>query len=381
MPDDGDARLESLLEARKAALLDAVLAADGKVDRDELADCEALSKTLALIREPRRPRRMVHVLIVAAVALVLASLALIRLPSVRIGLHAKATQAAIVTSQAVTLARHFEVRWITIEGQALTQVAPDQEAPTTFAARVVRLESTGDAAGAHLEVQLPDVPAGSQVVVDASFGDGSIGLTVCGLDEPLALQATGPVRIVSNSELVLRPAQRARIVVAPVEATTGTVGKAPGSACPAERALTLRMAPVAAAIELQPNLPVTDLRLYADERMPDGTLEVQSTLLEGKLQFGLAKSPARTLQKNELLGLESASGRMRTLRVAPSAVSLDFDGKARDVQIGPSYARQSLTPRLLEWWLSQDLLLLTWSSGLAILGVLLGVWRWMDGSK
>jgi len=224
-----------------------------------------------------------------------------------------------------------------------------------------------------LQLQIPTLPAGTEVELSSGYGDGSVAIALCGVAEPLVLNAAGPVRLSGAGARDIEASQLARIFIAPAS-SAGTQYH-----CPPGRALKLQFLPVAKTVDLQGNLAVRELQLFATTRSGDAAQEPESSLLGGSIQLVSVKGPPRTLKKNELLEPAGSNGRLRTLQLTPEAIDFEFNGRVTGLYGGSPYMRESLMPRLLEWWLSQELWLVAWSSGLTFIGLVLGLQRWFAG--
>ena len=423
MSEEGLAALKQQLAARQHALADAARAAGGSVDAQQWAEFERLQRLVELesatdsAHAARAQDRTMQLALAGVVALGMLTLLLVRLPTARIALQAQASHATLTLQQDAALTSAFAARWIVLEGQTVVQVAPEKSAATSLSAAVVRIETLAeldspaadaggtpkggdrrsDARAPQLVVRLPTLPRSARVGLEAGFGDGSVAVALCGVQQPLVLNLTGPARVLSGEILVIDSGESARILVAPVTAGAADGSDGAGSAavgrsgrhgsstalvrdvCPPDRELRLRFQTAGEALDLQPDLAVREMQMYTAALTDVGLSEPQSTLLGGKLQLLSVKVPPRILQKYELLEPVGAVGRLRSAQLTPAAVAFDFDGVVDDLIAGSPYARESLMPRLLQWFLSRELILVTWSSGLTVLGFALALYRWFGG--
>ena len=415
-----DERLTALKEQvkqRRHAMLDAARAGGGVVDAQQWEELERLQRLVDLeaasgsARAARRRTRTAQLLLAGVVALVVLTLLLLRLPTARVGLQVQATEARMILEQQTALLPAFPVRWLMTEGHSAVTITRADGTAQTLGEPVLRIESVAQEVTevrtarpqprstvpaqvqpARLTVRLPTIPIHAGVGLEAAFGDGSVGITLCGAEQPVALKVVGGARISTSPPLTIAPGEAARIFVAPPALMTSGEDSSraavppadrqgdasPVRPCPPDRELRLRFQPSGDSLALQPDLPVRDLQLFRQVLSSTGVPEPQSTVLGGRLQLLSVKVPPRTLQKHELLEAVHAEGRLRNTELAAGAVSLDFDGQVDDIITGSPYVRESVMPRLLQWFLSQELLLVAWSSGLTTLGVALGLYRWLS---
>jgi hypothetical protein len=223
-------------------------------------------------------------------------------------------------------------------------------------------------------VKVPVVPAGTRVDLSTVPGDGSVSVRICGLRQPVVIEATGGAELTAKGVLALE--QRARLFLAP-PGVAADRADGPDERCALADELRLSFLPANGALELHPELTVKSLKLYSERRGPDGSVEPESTLLKGKIQLGSVKAAPRILQRSEFVDPVSAKGRLRTARLTTGSVEFTFEGTVEDIRIGPPFMQESVMPTMLEWWLSQDRLWVAWSAGLTLLGLVLGLHRWL----
>jgi hypothetical protein len=75
--------------------------------------------------------------------------------------------------------------------------------------------------------------------------------------------------------------------------------------------------------------------------------------------------------------MKSSSGRMRSFMLGREMTKFDFHGTVKSLTVGSMTARRSVMPRLFEWWLSRELIVVAWSAGLSVLGLIMGVYQWL----
>ena len=368
--------LRQLLVQRTAAAVDAARARDGEVSPTELESLERLSRLLDLRDKvaPKVPQRPWTVAIVLVLTLLLLSVLLfVRPHRTAIELEVDTTQVSFTVPTEQLLFERMDLT--SLEASGLSRIL----LPPTLTAKL-------DGA-----ISAPAPPI-TLTATEINGRRGSIGIA--------QIRPTGAsgVRLAlldlgGQYRLSLRNAVNAIEVgvFGPVNVAVGGVGEtlvdfvAPkGIVLEPGETVNLDFAfrdPSRA--EATPQVPVLTPSFRQVDQYGDRQLSIVrtlSTVLGGNLYFESLGGATRQLRSGEALRFGEATGEMRTMRLRPDRLSLNFHGQVSDMTSGDGAERRSLMPTWLELLRAQHGLGLLWGSTLYLAGVAMGVLRWWKGS-
>lgn len=368
--------LRRLLRERLDVTTKQALAANGEVDEEELHRLDSLSKLCALA-EAEHPRKRNHLLV--AVVLLLA----LTLVSVLLFTHERRT---VVELQA-------DVSEFTFSTKHPAELNDGWRLAAITAVNFDRLEtrelgslpegSISGEEGALLIETLPDEKTPGSVTLDALSVEPDAIISVSRKREG-QYHLTIRMDRESTKELKAEFSASGRLrVAAPRIArfeSTATV-PVPFVAYARKKALDLD-------ISLRPGeslafgrlIPVDQLSLLQVQSLGSGLKAAPrqiSSVLAGSLYFSSLNGKAYKLREAEELRLNSVDGNLVSVLLTASQATLRFDGTASNLTTGsPPYAR-TLMPTWLEWLRAQEPLALLWGTTLSLVGVALGLLRWL----
>ncbi len=322
--------------------------------------------------------RIGQVVLAFLIGLVVLTLLLLPLHRAEISLDATVRSMQFRTERTGVILPTIAAKWVIVQGHSRVHVPPiDGQTKVVSTVPVVRIESKAPDAKGGLLIDFPSIPPGARVELIAYPDDRSYELILCGVEEPTRLLANGPVRFFADSDRLLAAKHPMTILIVPQSTDAPRNGTMYHGVCGDQLPLRFRFVPASGRdIELPGNLVIRDLRLFSLMRGPDGTLQPRSSILSGTLRIRSIKADPRPLHRNEFLILEESHGEIRGLRMQPATINFDFEGSTGGISVGAPPGSVSLMPRLLEWWMSRNLILLAWSAGLSALGLVFGLYKW-----
>ena len=135
-----------------------------------------------------------------------------------------------------------------------------------------------------------------------------------------------------------------------------------------------------APIRFVRNLPITALSHLEDQGVDLGDrdiVRVVSHLEAGEVVFEALGGVTRTMRPGELLQLSSLAGSLRSLEWREGRLVGEFAGEADSIQILRPNNTSDLVPTLLEVTASQQRLALTYTAFAFLLGLVMGIERWL----
>jgi hypothetical protein len=372
-------QLRHLLQARQTALVQSALNSGGKVDARELEACERLKKVYELTRGRQDWSRSVQVLVAGLVALCVMTLLLVPLPVAEVELHAETTGVRFVLGAGISPWAPVPVKWLTVQGHSMFHVLPSDDQPAIkIQTPIVKIENAKPAGLPAILMILPSLPADVHVEVVHHREDGSREIALCGIAEPVRLTFAAPVRLTGDSVVLLRVSRSLTALAVPRSDTETRAIRLVNAPCSQEEMLRFRFVSAEPDdIHLTGNLPVRDVETFVMRRTADGFPEPVSTLVSGSLRVLSVKAGPSMLHRNDIVVMKSSSGRMRSFMLGREMTKFDFHGTVKSLTVGSVTARRSVMPRLFEWWLSQELIVVAWSAGLSVLGLIMGVYQWL----
>jgi hypothetical protein len=380
----GDDTLRRLLLDRTSAAVEKTMQAGGEIAEDEIAALGRLARLVELRRaaEPPAPRRVWPLVALGAGTLLIASLLLFaRVGETEIELEIGATEVSFslpsqqvlfenvnLASLGVSGLRQVtlpEDEWALAEGKPVERAALAQgAAPEEDAA--IRIDALQDGARAGTIGIGTIVPgAGTEVWLRRGDEPAQYRLSLRNLREPVQVDIAGPVRIATTSV----PARTLdlgspRAVV--LEAGTSVVD------------FDLVFVDLAKA-GVTSQVPIERLGLRRVDEFGDRGLSIIrtiSTVVSGTLFFESLNGLTRPLRSGEALRFERSTGEMRTMRLEPGHLTLNFHGRVRGIATGSDESPQSLMPTWLDWLRAQHGLSLLWGTSVYLFGTGLAVVRW-----
>ena len=184
--------------------------------------------------------------------------------------------------------------------------------------------------------------------------------------DPVTISIRGPIRIT-----------RAGHPGAAVDAAVPrSVTLIPGSA-----GLNLSVLPARKEkVALTARLAVAGLRFTeVEETFLATTTRVQevSTIRSATLYLSELRDSVREIRPGGLLSFQVADGEILRASIRDGTMSLRFAGTVRDLRLGSGPTSYSLMPSYLEWLSAQHALSLFWGASLYLLGLLLGMMKWL----
>jgi hypothetical protein len=332
----------------------------------------------------------VEILIGCTVTLCIVTLLLLHMPSAEIELYAEADEVRFALGHNTHLFHAaFPVSWIRIQGHDRISISPDGNGdPVTITGPEV-VATVADSKGTPMSLDIPELSAHSEIQL-SHRQDGTREIAFCDLemsDRPVTLSILSPVKITGNSSITISPPVREksisntsrprpvlmRIFRAPLDDKSSF--RAPAHGC--SGGVMLRLGFPSAKSEdpqFSRDLPIQDLELFEEAESGSQPL---STLVSGQLRIASTKATPTVLFPNDLLVMQSSSGRMRSLTMGDRTTKFDFQGTVKTLSIGSATMRRSAMPSMLEWWLSQERIFVAWSAGLSGIAFLMGVYQWI----
>ena len=251
------------------------------------------------------------------------------------------------------------------EGKRGERTAPDPAAaPDEDAAIRIDAVQVGARAGTiGIGTIVPG--AGTEVWLRRGDEPAQYRLSLRNLREPVQVDVAGPVRIATTS----------------APARTLDLGS--------PRAVLLEAGASVVDFDLvfvdlanagvMPQVPIERLGLRRVDEFGDRGLSIIrtiSTIVSGTLFFESLNGLRRPLRSGEALQFERSAGEMRTMRLEPGHLTLNFHGRVRGITTGSDARPRSLMPTWLDWLRAQHGLSLLWGTSVYLFGIGLAVVRW-----
>ena len=226
-------------------------------------------------------------------------------------------------------------------------------------------------------------PVGT-IAVEATTGE----LRVLGLDPGALLR----VELVAGEAVAYAGGDRAN---ATISATLDLLGRVTAAPEPAQAPLSLDRAEQFIVIGtprrpfrmvLRPSDPanigiedleISELRFSRPRASIDQRSPFRSDVTGGTLRL-LDVGKEVPLRAGDPIWLTGFSGQLARLRIDKGDLVADIVGVARRVEVGPEIAKEDHTPSLLAWLAGQQGLALLWGAVVAVCGVLLAGWKWLQ---
>jgi len=378
-----DDKLKSLLARRRAELVERILGQKGEITSGDLEPIDNIRRLLAIgtdYTENTRRARWVQIALAGIAGLAVLTLLLLPLRQVELALEAEVHSLRFKTTGKAAIALPLSVRRMVVRGQAKVFVPGDAASePVALLSPAVRIESKK--AGA-VQLEFPQIPAGTEAEVAGPSADGIVEVTLCGVDEPTHITITGPAMVAGESNQALDPSRPMQLLVIPKKAHQEDQTAAESGRCGSQSTLRYQFeAERSSDVELITNLGIRDLELSSESRGQDGVLRPRSSVVTGLLRITSVGGKTRMLARNEFLILEGNSGELRGLVLKPGSLGIVFEGSADGLYGGTRANRSSMMPTLFEWLQSRDLNVLAWTTGLSALGLLLGLYGWLRSAR
>jgi hypothetical protein len=360
-------RITAALERRHAEMLRKAVGADGALDYGTLAEIQHLAKWRDAFREDRTAaRRQLLLAVLAAVAvmvLVLATLA--RTPST-VAIDAKSSSVTFVLDRRQPVVPMLLVDSVSIDGAERLHIDEGiTSTPTTLASEggesqaieVRRLEPDGTITLGRLEMA-----QGSRIALRGDATEFELQLRAEAAAFTIDLVAQG-------GTLEWRGGSR------DLPRGTSTIIRADvGTHAPVILRLRLakgREVAIDAAVSALSFLHESELATDA------GTVTMrESTVESGTLTFLDVDRPPLAFRRHQRVDLDGVEGHVRATNPGTGTVAIEFDGSARDVQIGFRDETRSIMPSVLEWLRSRHGIVMWWTSTATLFALLLAWARW-----
>jgi hypothetical protein len=377
--DSGSESLRQLLRDRTSAAVEKAVRSGGEIAEDEVA---ALGRLARLVEhrkaaEPAPPRRPWLLVVLCASTLVIASALLFaRVPETEVELEIGATEVSFSLPSQQVLFENMSLSSIGASGlgrvtlpEAANGEPGETDAPGPDDDAAVRLEAVTDGARKGTIGISAIVPgAGTDVWLRRADQPGQYRLSLRNAKGPIQVDVQGPLRI----------------------AATGTPARTVDLLSP--RAVVLEPGPPVvdldltfvdlAAVAMTSQVPIERLALRRVDEFGDRGLSIVrtvSTIVSGMLFFESLNSLQRPLRSGEALRFERSSGEMRTVRLGPDHLTLNFHGRVAGMKTGSDENPRSLMPTWLDWLRARHGLSLLWGTSVYLIGIGFAVVKWFRG--
>jgi hypothetical protein len=129
------------------------------------------------------------------------------------------------------------------------------------------------------------------------------------------------------------------------------------------------------AVSFSPQLAVKSLSLY-EVHHSNGSDRPFSSVVSGAVYLEALDGQKLDLRSRQELRLADPRGRIRTIRLEPGAVALQFHGSVEAMETGSVDAPRSLMPTYLEWLQARHGLSLLWGTAIYLFGLVSAALRW-----
>jgi len=243
----------------------------------------------------------------------------------------------------------------------------------------------------------------TQQVVRSEPVKPQIRLTVIGESEDAGSITFNPLELPPEATVRVVPLESGAVVLHVSDSETGAgavlsglidlegtaVEAGPGAFGSVGRALEIRGKRL--TLTLQPltgplaqadrqELAVRQLDFLATERRDRGTrtqVRRVSTISKGTLVLEELEGREIELRRGDHLRFEAVDGWLRGLTSRDGQVEFAFSGSVSGLSVGQPGRFRSLMPTWLEWIRSRQSWVLLWGSALSLIGLILGVLRWL----
>jgi hypothetical protein len=290
---------------------------------------------------------------------------------VHVDLVVSASGISFISALDQPLTESIVVRGVGATGvRSITWPAPGEAPLSTeaFSARgggAVKI-TTGEPKGSEGVLSLSGITLSAGANTTLATSSDALHLGFQGELSPIGLSVTGDASIVWTSA----PLQRIHasspklVTITPVDGPTAvSIEPEPG-------------------VEIVPSrrLLVSDLsfRVVEELEAQDSTIvRGLSTITSGTLYLPELSDTAHPLRTGVGLRFDVVEGRLDALTLSTDGISLRFSGIVRGLRIGDGTAGRDLMPSLLDWLTAQHALSLFWGTSLYLIGLLLGLLRWL----
>jgi len=379
--DSGSESLRLLLRDRTSAAVEAAVRSGGEIAEDEVATLGRLARLVEYhnAAEAPPPRRPWPLVALGASTLLVASLLLFaRVRTTEVELEIGATEVSFSLPSQQVLFEKMSLSSIGVSGLrrvTLPKLA-DHEPGETGAPvssdtadedAAVRLEALEDGARRGTIGIAAIVPgAGTEVWLRRADRPGEYRLSLRNAKGPIQIDVSGPLRIAGTGG----PPRTVNVM------SPRAVVLEPG---PEVVDLDLTFVDLAGAA-MTPQVPIERLALRRVDEFGDRGLSIVrtvSTIVSGTLFFESLNGLQRPLRSGEALRFEGSSGEMRTVRLKPDHLTMNFHGRVNGMKIGSDENPRSLMPTWLDWLRAQHGLELLWGTTVYLFGIGLAFVRWI----
>ena len=378
--DSGSEPLRVLLRDRSSAAVEKAVRSGGEVAEDEVAAIGRLARLVEYrnVAESTPPRRPWPLVALGAGTLLIASLLLFaRVPETEVELEIGATEVSFSLPSQQVLFENMSLSSLGVSGLARVTLPEEADGEPGEAGAALSNDTADEDAAVRIET-IEEGPrkgtigiaaivpgAGTDVWLRRADQPGQYRLSLRNAKGPIQVDVGGPLRVaVSGSPPRTVDMMYSRAIVLE-----------PG---PEVVDLDLTFVDLAGAA-MTPQVPIERLAFRRVDEFGDHGLSIVrtlSTIVSGTLFFESLNGVHRPIRSGEALRFERSSGEMRTVRLEPRHVTLNFNGWVSGMKTGSDESPRSLMPTLLDLLRAQHGLSLLWGTTVYLFGIGLAVVRW-----